>query len=447
MSRSPQATERPRERVLVCGVLLPGQPTEHGGVLEEVRGLVAAAGGEVIGEGVTQRRERAHPATLMGRGKVEEIGELVELHAPDAVVVDNDLGPAQVRNLEKAWDARVVDRSELILDIFTRRAQTRQARLQVELAQTEYLLPRLRRMWTHLERQVGGIGTRGPGETQLETDRRLLQRRIRDLKRELSEIEERKKRQVRARKDQFTVGLVGYTNAGKSTLLNRLTGAEELSADMLFATLDTRTRRWRLPDGRAVLLSDTVGFLQRLPHHLVASFHATLEEALNVDLLIHVVDSAHADAATQMAAVDEVLSSLSRGMRADLLVFNKVDRLEDRIELALLREGREEEVVYLSAHSGEGIDGLVEVLVRNLDERSALVELVIPFADGRTLASIRELGLVLSEECVQERGTIVQARIPDGALGNLRQRAGSDVDIVVQEPAQRPFLAGESLQG
>jgi len=446
MSRSPQATERPRERVLVCGVLLPGQPTEHGGVLEEVRGLVAAAGGDVIGEGVTQRRERAHPATLMGRGKVEEIGELVELHAPDAVVVDNDLGPAQVRNLEKAWDARVVDRSELILDIFTRRAQTRQARLQVELAQTEYLLPRLRRMWTHLERQVGGIGTRGPGETQLETDRRLLQRRIRDLKRELSEIEERKKRQVRARKDQFTVGLVGYTNAGKSTLLNRLTGAEELSADMLFATLDTRTRRWRLPDGRAVLLSDTVGFLQRLPHHLVASFHATLEEALNVDLLIHVVDSAHADAATQMGAVDEVLGSLSRGMRADLLVFNKVDRLGDRIELALLREGREEEVVYLSAHSGEGVDGLIDVLVRNLDERSALVELVIPFVDGRTLASVRELGLVLSEECVQERGTIVRARIPDGALGNLRQRAGSDVDIVVQEPAQRPFLAGESLQ-
>ena len=446
MSRSPQATERPRERVLVCGVLLPGQPTEHGGVLEEVRGLVAAAGGDVIAEGVTQRRERAHPATLMGRGKVEEIGELVELHAPDAVVVDNDLGPAQVRNLEKAWDARVVDRSELILDIFTRRAQTRQARLQVELAQTEYLLPRLRRMWTHLERQVGGIGTRGPGETQLETDRRLLQRRIRDLKRELSEIEERKKRQVRARKDQFTVGLVGYTNAGKSTLLNRLTGADELSADMLFATLDTRTRRWRLPDGRAVLLSDTVGFLQRLPHHLVASFHATLEEALNVDLLIHVVDSAHADAATQMAAVDEVLGSLSRGMRADLLVFNKVDRLGDRIELALLREGREEEVVYLSAHSGEGVDGLIDVLVRNLDERSALVELVIPFVDGRTLASVRELGLVLSEECVQERGTIVRARIPDGALGNLRQRAGSDVDIVVQEPAQRPFLAGESLQ-
>lgn len=446
MSRSPQVTERPRERVLVCGVLLPGQPTEHGGVLEEVRGLVAAAGGDVIGEGVTQRRERAHPATFMGRGKVEEIGELVELLGPDAVVVDNDLGPAQVRNLEKAWDARVVDRSELILDIFTRRAQTRQARLQVELAQTEYLLPRLRRMWTHLERQVGGIGTRGPGETQLETDKRLLQRRIRDLKRELKEIEERKKRQVRARKDQFTVGLVGYTNAGKSTLLNRLTGADELSADMLFATLDTRTRRWRLPDGRTVLLSDTVGFLQRLPHHLVASFHATLEEALNVDLLIHVVDSAHADAATQMGAVDEVLGSLSRGMRADLLVFNKVDRLGDRIELALLREGRAEEVVYLSAHTGEGIDGLIDVLVRNLDERSALVELVIPFVDGRTLASVRELGLVLSEECVQERGTIVRARIPDGALGNLRQRAGRDVDIVVQEAAQRPFLAGESVQ-
>ena len=447
MSRAPHSTARPRERVVVTGVLLPGQPIEHGGVLEEVRGLVVAAGGEAVGEGIVQRRERAHPATLMGSGKVEEVGELVTLHAPDAVVVDNDLGPAQVRNLEKAWNVRVVDRSELILDIFSRRAQTRQARLQVELAQTEYLLPRLRRMWTHLERQVGGIGTRGPGETQLETDRRLLQRRIRDLKQELNEIEERKRRQVRARADQFTVGLVGYTNAGKSTLLNRLTGADELSADMLFATLDTRTRRWKLPDGRTVLLSDTVGFLQRLPHHLVASFHATLEEALNVDLLIHVVDSSHADAATQMAAVDEVLGSLSRGLRADLMVFNKVDRLEDRVELALLREGRDEEVVYLSAKSGEGLDALVGVLERNLDERSAHVRLVIPFADGRTLASVRELGLVLSEECEQERGTIVCARIPEGALGNLRRRAGREVEIEVLQGAARPFLAGESLDG
>jgi GTP-binding protein HflX len=246
-------------------VLLGDQLPELTGDLSEVRGLVEAAAGELVGPGVLQRRPRPDPATLFGRGKVEEIGELVRSYQPDAVVVDNDLTPAQGRNLEKAWGTRVIDRSELILDIFARRARTRQARLQVELAQNEYLTPRLRRMWTHLERTEGAIGTRGPGETQLETDKRLLRKRIQDLKGELGEIESRKRREVGSRADQFTVGLVGYTNAGKSTLLNRLTGAQEFVADMLFATLDTRTRQWRLSDGRVVLLSDTVGFLSRLP--------------------------------------------------------------------------------------------------------------------------------------------------------------------------------------
>ena len=318
MSRDPQPTGSPRERVLVCGVLFPEFEQEFEGELSEVKALVVASEAEVVGEGVTQKRLRPHPATLMGKGKVEEIKAQVDRLAPDAVVVDNDLTPAQVRNLEKAWGLRVIDRSELILDIFARRAQTSQARLQVELAQNEYLLPRLRRMWTHLERLEGAIGTRGPGETQLETDRRLLNRRIADLRVQLAQIESRRLRQVRSRGDAFKVGLVGYTNVGKSTLLNLLTHSEEFVADMPFATLDTRTRKWILPDRRVVLLSDTVGFLARLPHHLVASFHATLEETLHADLLLHVVDASHPDAPLQMQAVDDVLASISPHLHADM---------------------------------------------------------------------------------------------------------------------------------
>ena len=311
MSKAPTPSRRPRERILVCGVLFPGKVEEHDGALSELRSLLLAAGAEPIGAGIVQRKVAPDPGTLMGRGKVGEVRDEVDALSPDAVAVDNDLSPGQIRNLEKAWSVRVLDRSEVILDIFARRAQTRQARLQVELAQAQYLLPRLKRMWTHLERTEGAVGTRGPGETQLETDKRLLRKRVLDLRRELAEIEARRQREVRSRADQFTVGLVGYTNAGKSTLLNALTGSKELAADMLFETLDTRTRQWKLDDGRTVLLSDTVGFLQRLPHHLVASFHATLEEAVHADLLLHVVDASHPDSAVQLRAVEEVLDSIA----------------------------------------------------------------------------------------------------------------------------------------
>ncbi|MEZ5973864.1 MAG: GTPase HflX [Planctomycetota bacterium] len=315
MSRPPESTQRHKDRVLVCGAILPDHPAEFEGELSEVRALVGAAEGIVVGEGIVQRRDKPTPATLLGKGKVEEVKAAIGMYHPDAVVVDNDLTPAQGRNLEKAWGVRVIDRSELILDIFARRARTRQASLQVELAQNEYMRPRLRRMWTHLERTEGAIGTRGPGETQLETDKRLVNKRITDLKAELAGIERRKQREVSSRDGQFTVGLVGYTNAGKSTLLNRLTGSEEFVADMPFATLDTRTRKWVLPDKRVVLLSDTVGFLQRLPHHLVASVHATLEETLQADLLLHVVDASHPDAAHQMQAVDDARFALRASCR------------------------------------------------------------------------------------------------------------------------------------
>jgi GTP-binding protein HflX len=434
MTRPSRSTRPPRERALVCGVRgVPGADGESD--LEEARGLVAAAEADVVGENILQRKQHADPATLFGHGKVQEIlAEVTRVH-PDLVVVDNDLTPAQARNLEKAWGVRVVDRSELILDIFARRAKTRQARLQVELAQNEYLAPRLRRMWTHLERMEGAIGTRGPGETQLETDKRLLKKRLQDLRDELKEIEARKQREVRSRADQFTVGLVGYTNAGKSTLLNRLTGANEWVADMLFATLDTRTRQWRLPDGRMVLLSDTVGFLQRLPHHLVASFHATLEETLQADLLLHVVDASHPDAPAQMAAVESVLGELSRKVHAGLLVFNKIDRVRDPIGLQFLRHDRTQEAVYVSAVTGEGIGDLERAVMRKLDARSFVVDVYVPLHDGKLDAHVRRLCTPLAEELLEEQGERrVRVRVTEGALGMLRRAAGKEARIAIIEP-------------
>jgi len=426
MSRPSRPTRLPRERALVCGVRgIDGDEAEDSD-LEEARGLVGAADADVVGEGVLQKKQRADPATLFGHGKVDEIlAEITRVH-PDLVVVDNDLTPAQARNLEKAWGVRVVDRSELILDIFARRAKSRQSRLQVELAQNEYMAPRLRRMWTHLERTEGAIGTRGPGETQLETDKRLLKKRLQDLREELEEIEARKQREVRSRADQFTIGLVGYTNAGKSTLLNRLTGSHEWVADMLFATLETRTRQWRLPDGRTVLLSDTVGFLQRLPHHLVASFHATLEETLQADLLLHVVDAAHPQAQAQMTAVEKVLGELPRKVGADLIVFNKIDRVRDPIGLQFLRRGRGQESVYVSAVTGEGIDELAKAVMKILDSRSFLADVYVPLADGKLDALVRKACIPIEDEMREEQGERrVRVRLTEGALGILRRNATS----------------------
>lgn len=437
MSRFPRPTKEPRERALVCGVRGDGSDAAPDVDLSEAAGLVVAAGADVVGESVLQRKHTPDPATLFGSGKVDEIQVEIQRVHPDLVVVDNDLTPAQARNLEKAWAVRVVDRSELILDIFAKRAQTQQARLQVELAQSQYLAPRLRRMWTHLERMEGAIGTRGPGETQLETDKRLLRRRIQDLREELKVIEERKRREVRSRSDHFTVGLVGYTNAGKSTLLNRLTGSDEFVADMLFATLDTRTRQWRLPDGRTVLLSDTVGFLQRLPHHLVACFHATLEEALHADLLLHVVDASHPDALAQMAAVDEVLASLSHDGSPIVVVFNKVDRIDDPIVLPTLRRGEQLKSVAVSAATGDGVDELVSIVRRHLDECSVLVDLVFPLGDGRVESSVRRHAAPI-EDVIDDENSMrrIRVRLTPGQWGLLRKQAGPRVRFDVIEPAR-----------
>jgi len=440
MSRIPRQTQVPQERVLLCGVRFADEAPFDGEDLSEAAGLVQAAEGLVVGDGILQRLQRPSPATLFGSGKVLEIGLEIERVHPDAVVVDNELSPAQGRNLEKAWKVRIIDRSELILDIFARRARTRQARLQVELAQNEYLAPRLRRMWTHLERNEGAIGARGPGETQLETDKRLIRRRIQDLRIELRSIEERKQREVRTRAEQFTVGLVGYTNAGKSTVLNRLTGSDELAADMLFATLDTRTRQWRLSDGRTVLLSDTVGFVQRLPHHLVASFHATLEEALHADLLLHVVDAAHPRAIEQMEAVEGVLRTVLRGPREEVVVLNKADHVRDPVALAGLQQSAGASAILVSALTGAGMDDLDARVRERLDAHSRRIDVFMPASAGRLDAQIRAICTPIERAYDEDRDEVrVRVRLTDAQIGFLARTAGPDARFV---PVDGDTLAG-----
>src|SRR5207302_1645750 len=325
-----------RERAFLVSVALPNRPWISTDPLEELQGLATTAGAAIVGS-LVQRRQNIIPATYIGKGKLDELKEQVQGSDADVVIFDNDLSPAQVRNLEKGTDVKVLDRSELILDIFATRARTAEARLQVELAQLEYSLPRLRRMWTHLSRFSGGIGLRGPGETQLEEDRRLVTERIRDLKARLVEVQARKQREVRSRQEEHTVSLVGYTNAGKSTLMNALTGAGVYVEDKLFSTLETRTRQWHLKDWGRVLLSDTVGFIRELPHHLIASFKATLEETRQARLLLHVVDASSPTAEDQIKAVQQVLKELACADKPTLLVLNKMDRLPDLSYLAPLQ--------------------------------------------------------------------------------------------------------------
>ncbi len=354
--------------------LLVGHAGRDGGAiersLEELALLADTAGARVL-DRVVQRRGSVHPATFIGKGKVEELRARGQELSAQVAIFDHDLSPAQVRNLEKALGLKVVDRSELILDIFARRARTREARLQVELAQLEYSLPRLTGMWKHLERQAGGIGTRGPGETQLETDRRLVGERIAKLKRDLAAVERERETQRRKRRREFRAALVGYTNAGKSTLFNALTRANVFVEDRLFATLDATTRQMVGPDRTLALLTDTVGFIRKLPHHLVASFHSTLVEATEADLLVQVVDASDPDFRRQMQAVEGVLEEILTEPRATLLVFNKADRLDDDVTARGLRvEFPDCHVV--SARRGDGLAALREDISRRAAERAAV---------------------------------------------------------------------------
>ncbi|HEY6865931.1 MAG TPA: GTPase HflX [Candidatus Eisenbacteria bacterium] len=323
--------------------------------LEELARLAVTAGARVRGTIVT-RPGPPRPATFIGLGKLEELKQLAGDVRADVVVFDDDLSPAQVRNLEKAIGLKVVDRSELILDIFARRARTRESRLQVELAQLQYMLPRLTGLWRHLERQAGGIGTRGPGETQLETDRRIVRERIARLRRELQGVERERETQRARRRRAFRVALVGYTNAGKSTLFNALTRASVLVEDRLFATLDATTRQMVSPDRRLALVTDTVGFIRKLPHHLVASFHSTLVEAIEADLLVHVIDGADPQFRRQIRAVDEVLDGILEQPRPTLLAFNKSDLMDEESIAAIKVEFPG--CVVVSAATGDGLDTL-----------------------------------------------------------------------------------------
>ena len=328
--------------------------------LDELRRLADTAGARVLAE-LVQRRGGVHAPTFLGRGKLAELKELVGAHEADVALFNDDLTPSQVRNLEKELAVKVVDRSELILDIFARRARTRESRLQVELAQLQYELPRLTGRWRHLERQAGGIGTRGPGETQLETDRRLVRERIARLQRALEGVERERETQRRRRRERFRAALVGYTNAGKSTLFNALTRAGVFVEDRLFATLDATTRQLVSPQRQLALLTDTVGFIRKLPHHLVASFHSTLAEAVEADLLLHVVDAADPDMARQMEAVEAVLEELLGEPHPTVTVLNKLDLVRDEDVVAGLA-ARFPGALLVSARTGDGLEGLRALL-------------------------------------------------------------------------------------
>ena len=409
------------EKAILVRVIFPDQ---HPGddPLDEITGLAETAGTRIV-SGLVQRREVPDVATYLGKGKVQELKSLVEHHDADVVIFDNDLNPGQTRNLERAIDVKVLNRTELILDIFASNAKTYESRLAVELAQLEYSLPRLKRMWTHLSRIKMGIGMRGPGEKQLEEDRRLVEKRIYELRTELTGVERRKERLVASRNDRLTVSLVGYTNAGKSTLMNSLTGANVLAENKLFATLDTRTRRWHLPSWGPVLLSDTVGFIRDLPHGLIASFKATLEEARQADLLLHVADAANPAVLEQISSVYTVLEELGIEEKGTLLVLNKVDRLADPSELAKIL-ARYPTAIPVSARTREGFDELHKAVSDALSHSFADLDVEISVADGKMLAYLAAHGEILQRQYVDPDRVIVHCRIPQRHLGPV-QREGT----------------------
>jgi GTP-binding protein HflX len=420
------------ERALLVSVALPDRPWVSKDPLEELRGLATTAGALVVG-GITQRREQIHPATYIGKGKLVELQEQAQATDADVIIFDNDLAAPQVRNLEQATQLKVLDRSELILDIFATRARSVEARLQVELAQLEYSLPRLKNMWTHLSRIKGGggggtagagakgsagIGMRGPGETQLEEDRRLVALRIRDLKDRLVEVQARKAREVFSRREEHTVSLVGYTNAGKSTLMNALTGAGVLAEDKLFSTLDTRTRQWHLKDWGRVLLSDTVGFIRDLPHHLIASFKATLEEARQARLLLHVVDASNEAAEEQIKAVNAVLKELGCDHKPMLLVLNKADLLAEPSALHVLMKHHPRSVA-ISAATGLGLSELREAVIEALGADFAEAEVVTGVGNGRVLSYLSAHAEVEGQH-YEDSTVIIRCRLPRHLLHHIQ---------------------------
>ena len=427
----PQMYETPTttspQRAILVGVKLKNDlMSEVEDSLEELKQLAETAGMEAVCE-VVQSRETPNPTYFIGRGKVEEVEALMEELKADAIIFDEDLTPAQTRNIEKALDTVAIDRTGLILEIFAQRAQTKEATLQVDLAQLEYALPRLTRMWSHLSRQATGAGgggrigsaMRGEGETQIQTDRRLIRREISRVKKALQAVETQRRVQRHSREEMVSVLLVGYTNAGKSTLFNQLTGEDRLVEDKLFATLDSTTRIVELPDRHRVLLSDTVGFIKKLPHHLVAAFKATLEEVAEAQLLLHVVDVSHPQAEGQIDAVNEVLDELNASELPTLMLFNKVDRLEDEAQLCLL-QSQYPDSIGISARHGDGLDVLKMQLADRFAESEGDICLTLPYTEGKTLDFLYKNGEVLETD-YQGDAILVKARMPQRYLEGLRQ--------------------------
>lgn len=410
-----------KERCLLCSVVTPDRLIPGEDPLEEIGRLVDTAGGEEAGR-LVQRLDRPVSSTYFGKGKLIELADAARANRADTVVVDDDLSPKQLSAVENACSRKVIDRNEVILDIFQSNARTHQAKLQVELAQLQYELPRLARKWMHLERLGGGIGTRGPGESQIETDRRLLRAKIKSLRQSLDEIEARKIREVKSRGNTFSACLVGYTNAGKSSLLNRMTQAGALVEDRLFATLDTLTRKLDCGDGSEMLLSDTVGFIRRLPHNLVASFHATLEEAARADLLIQVVDAADPLAMTQIKSVGETLKEIGIADLPLIYALNKIDRLDDASGISAL--SRQFSPAFpVSAATGEGMASLLGFLKERIEASLHKVILRFGSGDGKRFALLNQVAVV-GESSYDGADVIVAARIDPADLERLKRLPG-----------------------
>ncbi len=415
--------QKTRERALLIGLEKKGvSKWELRDSLDELRELANSAGAEVV-DTVTQKLQKPTAPYYIGRGKAESIKDSCQDQQVTSVIFDDELSPAQGRNLENLFARKVLDRTQLILDIFAQRARSREGRLQIELAQLQYLLPRLTRMWHHLSRQTGGIGTRGPGETQLEVDRRRVQERIARLERELEAVRKTRaiQREGRKRRQWPVAAVVGYTNAGKSTLLNLLTGADVVTEDKLFATLDPTTRSFVLPNKQRVLLTDTVGFLRKLPHTLIESFKATLEEVREADLLLHVADLSHPRLDEQMAAVDAVTKELDAYGKQTLIVFNKIDNLPNR-ELAESYLKRFSGSVAISARTGEGVNDLVQALEHTLSSWRLRSRFRISATESALIAEIHRVGHVL-ELRYDDNDAVILAHVPPDLAQKLERYA------------------------
>lgn len=402
------------EKVVLLGVDV-GDDTKES--IKELAELVDTAGATVL-DSIIQSRERMHPGTYIGKGKIEEVKDRVIELGATGVVCDDELTPAQLRNLEDLLDTKVMDRTMVILDIFAKRATTSEGKIQVELAQLKFSSARLVGLRSSLSRLGGGIGTRGPGEKKLEMDRRLIHERISQLKAELKKVENHRDL-IRKSRDEnlaFNVAIVGYTNAGKSTLLNKLTDANILTEDKLFATLDPTTRKLKLGSGQEILVTDTVGFIRKLPHHLIEAFKSTLEEAKYANLLIHMVDASNEEASSQMLVVYDTLKSLDVVDKDIITVFNKTDLMEDNMELP--RDFHADKVLKMSAKTGEGIEDLKKTVEDILQKQRVYLEHVFPYKDAGKIAIVRKFGEILSEEYIDE-GISIKAYIPAEIFGKV----------------------------